>query len=281
MIQPKADYILPDDFIEGVIKETNIIFYESTKSSQKNKENFTQNLLCFLIEGQKEVFSGKHNFSFTNENILLIPSGNTLMTEKINENSIYKSINLFFSDNFLTNYLVNKSKYLSKEYIDSPILIIKDEYIINFEKSLLLLQEKSERTQNLIEIKFEEIFSYLSHKHSSLWDMFVCAILNRSNDLPFRQVITQQEDFNLSVDELAFLCNMSISTFKRKFSEVFNASPKQYFIQKKMNHAMALLQSNKRPSEIFIDLGYQNLSAFSNEFKKHFGFSPKEHTNQV
>ena len=32
----------------------------------------------------------------------------------------------------------------------------------------------------------------------------------------------------------------------------------------------------KRPSEIYADLGYENLSAFSTEFKKHFGMPPKQ-----
>jgi AraC-like DNA-binding protein len=80
----------------------------------------------------------------------------------------------------------------------------------------------------------------------------------------------------LTIDELAFLCNMSVSTFKRHFSEVFHTSPKKYFIQNRMEKAKKLLQLNKRTSEIYFELGYSNLSSFSSEFKKHFGVSPKQ-----
>ena len=48
-----------------------------------------------------------------------------------------------------------------------------------------------------------------------------------------------------------------------------------------MARAALLLKQSKRPSEIYFDLGYENLSAFSNEFKKHFGVSPKNYADKV
>ncbi len=280
MNQRLTHHILPNDFIKGTVPETSLVYYVTNKSSEKNKVQFNQNLLCFLLEGQKEVISSNNKLSFQSDNMLLLLSGNTLMTERTTIDNNYKSILLFFSDNFLTDFITkNNSKGLSIDIKVEAVanLFPKDEYIINFEKSLLLLQNKINRNQNLIKIKCEEIFSYLSEKYPSIWNAIITSISNNSNQLQFKQFINQQTDWNLSVDELAFLCNMSTSTFKRKFSEVFNTSPKQYFIQQKMKRALALLQRNKRPSEIFIELGYQNLPAFSNEFKKHFGFSPKEH----
>lgn len=47
-----------------------------------------------------------------------------------------------------------------------------------------------------------------------------------------------------------------------------------------MNHRMEkakqLLQKHKKPSEIYLDLGYENLSSFSLEFKKIYGVSPSK-----
>jgi AraC-like DNA-binding protein len=62
--------------------------------------------------------------------------------------------------------------------------------------------------------------------------------------------------------------------FNRHFLKAFNCSPKKYLTDRKMERAHELLLLDKRPSEIYFDLGYQSLSSFSTEFKKHFGMSP-------
>lgn len=69
----------------------------------------------------------------------------------------------------------------------------------------------------------------------------------------------------------------SISAFKRDFKEIFKETPNRWLVQKRLEEAHFLLQkSGKTPSEIFIDLGFEDLSHFSFAFKKKFGKSPSE-----
>jgi AraC-like DNA-binding protein len=71
---------------------------------------------------------------------------------------------------------------------------------------------------------------------------------------------------------------VSLSTFKRKFTAVFNDSPTSWIRQKRMEHAAFLLKYNKeRVSDIYLRLGYENHSSFSQSFKSVFGVSPKEY----
>ncbi|MDI9311908.1 MAG: AraC family transcriptional regulator [Limnohabitans sp.] len=265
---------LPNDFFNDQLKEVNFYFYKSGISSTNNKIAFNQNLICFLQEGLKEIRKPNSNLILQNDSIFLLKSGNTLMSEKTTIENTYKSILMFFSDEFAFNFLTkNKITFPSKDFIEIDIISIKkDNYISNFEISLDLLSSNS--NQKLLENKVEEILLYLFEKCSEIIVPFFQTLLKKNNDIPFLNVIQKEENSNLTIEELAFLCNMSISTFKRKFSEVFQTSPKQYFIEQKMQKAIVLLQQNKRPSEIYTDLGYETLSAFSNEFKKHFGTSP-------
>jgi AraC-like DNA-binding protein len=41
-----------------------------------------------------------------------------------------------------------------------------------------------------------------------------------------------------------------------------------------MDRARAMLAAQQRPSDIYEELGYEHLAAFSNEFKKHTGITP-------
>ena len=269
-------YILPDEFFAGKSAGTQVYFYQTDLSSQKNKVSFRQHLLCFLLEGHKEVFTGTDRVAFDKHSVLLLPAGNTLMSERTTGKKLYKSILIFFSDAFLAGLMSRNSiKPLKHDGTKSLFLFQKDHYIQHYEQSLQLLEKVITTDEKLIRAKLEEILLYLLAKDPATIREFAARTLKHNKDMHLMQVIHSQTEPNLTNEELAFLCNMSVSNFKRRFAEVFDTSPKQYFIQRKMEKAAVLLQS-RRPSEIYFELGYESQSAFSSEFKKHFGVSPRD-----
>lgn len=275
-------YNVPELFFGSNLADTNICFYKTNSSSQKNRVCFSQNLLCFLLKGYKEIYSGTNKISLTNDEILLLHTSNSLMTEKTTDDDNYQSILLFFSDRFLMDFAAkNDIKPSLGKLTTNLTRLAKDKYILNFEKSLILIESIITKNKNLVQSKIEEILLYLLEKNEEMVTSFIQSALNKNKDISFLKIINSQSDDNLTTEELSFLCNMSVSTFKRRFSEVFQTTPKQYFIEKKMKKAMSLLQQNRRPSEIYHELGYENLSGFSNEFKKHYGVSPKTFKPQV
>ena len=71
----------------------------------------------------------------------------------------------------------------------------------------------------------------------------------------------------LKVEELAFLCHMSESTF----------SPTKYFISKRLEKAEQLVRkTDKSFTEIALDCGFEEISYFSRVFKQHFDVSPSQ-----
>jgi len=275
-------YNLPDDFYDGKPAEVNFYFYQSNESSKNNKINFKQNLLCFILEGQKEVFSSNSSISVGTDKVLLLQAGNVLMSEKTTNSGTYKSVLVFFSDNFLLKFVADKKIKTDTNNIGNRSMnsLLKDSYIYNFENSLLLCETALNKNRELALAKLEEILIYLLETNATELTHFIQNALNRKKHHLFSDIINSQTNPNLTVEELAFLCNMSVSTFKRKFSEVYHTTPKQYFIEQKMNQAVFLLKQYKRPSEIYFELGYENLSAFSREFKKHIGVSPRTYSLQ-
>jgi AraC-like DNA-binding protein len=85
---------------------------------------------------------------------------------------------------------------------------------------------------------------------------------------------------NLKLEELAFLCNVSASTFKRKFVKLYNETPARYFLRKKMEMAKVLLLENANPIEVYYQVGYESHSSFSQSFKQMYGLSPKDFKQQ-
>jgi AraC-like DNA-binding protein len=140
--------------------------------------------------------------------------------------------------------------------------------------------KKEVKNTSLLNVKLDEILLYIYLNYKEKLAITFNSIQSRNQNLELINVVHNNLNSNLTVEELAFLCNMSISTFKRKFIETFHSTPKKYFIEHRMQKAVTYLQQNKKPSEIYFDLGYENLSSFSNEFKKHFGVSPRTYVLQ-
>ncbi|AND63215.1 hypothetical protein AX766_01625 [Flavobacterium covae] len=268
---------LPFDFFQNNHFDCAIYFYNTQQSSKNIPVTFTHNVLCFLLNGHKEVISNQNNISIQNDQFFLLQSGNSLMTERLIGDSGYNSILFFFSDHFLNEILSKKQIELPKTMQSNQTVlnIHKDTYINLFEKSLLLLKNEFNKAPYLTSIKLEEILFYLLSKEPERITNFFKNTLSRHKNKSIKDIIQQYEDSHLTIEELAFLSNMSISTFKRKFAEIYQISPKKYFISKRMEKARNELILNKRPSDLYHELGYENLSAFSNEFKKYYGVSPK------
>ncbi|MGC3946211.1 MAG: AraC family transcriptional regulator [Chryseolinea sp.] len=83
--------------------------------------------------------------------------------------------------------------------------------------------------------------------------------------------------YNIPVSEFAELTGRSLAGFKRDFQKTFGMAPRHWLQDKRLSEAKSLMErKNKKPSAIYLDLGFESLSHFSNSFKKKFGKTPSE-----
>ncbi|WP_210521404.1 helix-turn-helix domain-containing protein [Hymenobacter terricola] len=95
--------------------------------------------------------------------------------------------------------------------------------------------------------------------------------------LDLAQYMAQHFSFNLGLKQFAYLTGRSLATFKRDFVKLFHVSPSRWLQQKRLEEAHYLLQAKKRkPSDVYLEVGFENLSHFSTAFKKQFGFNPSQ-----
>jgi AraC family transcriptional regulator, exoenzyme S synthesis regulatory protein ExsA len=281
-IEKMNAYHLPEFLNAGQDCDVYLHHYRSTMDYLKNKIVLSKNLICILLNGTKEVFGPHESIKIDNREFLLIRSGNVLMWESIAQGNKLESLLIFFSNKVL-------KEFCRKQKLDVPghgdehravVSMKKDEYLLAFENSLKALEDHD---LPLIQtIKVEELLTYLAMKNrSGSFYSFVKNVIDDENANKLRDVVEANMSKGLAIDELAFLCHMSVSTFKRHFARTFKCSPKKYFTNKRMEKAKEWLLLERRPSEIYLDLRYQNLSSFSNEFKKHFGISPRQFQSQA
>lgn len=130
-------------------------------------------------------------------------------------------------------------------------------------------------TVDLQLLKIKELILLL-FKGSGLetFDQYISSLFS-PNLYDFQQVVQNNCISSLSVEELAGLCHMSLSTFKRRFRRVYGSSPSQYIKEKKLAKAAKLLKStDQRVNEIAFECGFESATSFNRIFKQQYGQSP-------
>ena len=270
---------LPDELNLSTSSSIQVYDYESTQEISKQEIILNKNTFSFLQEGTKEVFFDNSSYAIDNSQFLLMKSGHCLMTEKLsNIAENYRSILFFFSNEDVLK-LIRKYelKISTRKTLYSTYSFEYDSFISGFVKSVLEISKFSKSLQEkILKAKFEEIMLYLIALKGVA---FLYSIINNSDNQSqkFIQTVESNRLNKLTIKELSFLSNMSVSTFKREFEKHFHNSPSKWFQDKRLEHSAFLLKNEKkRPSDIFEEIGYETLSNFIQAFKVKFGVTPKQ-----
>ncbi|GAB4017995.1 helix-turn-helix domain-containing protein [Spirosoma koreense] len=83
--------------------------------------------------------------------------------------------------------------------------------------------------------------------------------------------------FNVELNRFAYLTGRSLATFKRDFEKIFHVSPSRWLQHRRLQEAYYLIkEKGKAPSDVYLDLGFEDLSHFSFAFKKTYGIAPSK-----
>ena len=86
---------------------------------------------------------------------------------------------------------------------------------------------------------------------------------------------------NLSVGEIARLCNMSEISLQKTFSKYAGIGVRQYYNRLKITAATQMLQAGVAVKECAKLLGFANQNYFSTVFKRITGTSPADYKREI
>ena len=278
---------LPQDVFPGkIVKPEGIIIhdYSAAVGSFKGKSILQTNAISLVISGEKTMHFAETTVVIKSDEFHFLSAGNCLASMDLSKQKIFRSILIFFDNKVLAGFylkyasLINKLKGKQKFEAESYISFKKDAFTYNFIESLSLLTQAGSKIQEEMKLlKFEELMLHLLNNYPQKILAFHPTRKNDQEYLEIKKVIESNIMNNISVEELAFLCNMSLSTFKRKFTELYNTSPNKWILLQRMKMAKdLLLHYHEKPSEIYHKVGYENHSSFTQSFKQTYGLTPKD-----
>ena len=93
--------------------------------------------------------------------------------------------------------------------------------------------------------------------------------------------LTDNINVNLTVDDIARMCNMSPSSVKQTFRQFTGMGVVQFYRRMKMDSAISMLRKGVSVKEISQQLGYTDSNYFSTVFKRVVGVSPTNYISKM
>ncbi len=253
---------------------------EKIQAAEILREQFIpDHVFLYVTKGEIQFYDGNKNYTFK-AGEYCIARKNRLARYKIkNGKDKFEPLCFCFDEAFLKSRLEkNKKAAIKFKSPDTFVKIKTTKFIPDFIPSLKPYSDSSGKIDTAFEdLKYEELLMILLKNQPELAAiLFDFGVPEKIN---LEEFMNRNFYFNVSIERFAFLTGRSLSAFKRDFKTLFNDTPNHWLVQKRLQEAYFLIdKKNKKPSEIYLDLGFEALSHFSYAFKKQFKLAPTELT---
>jgi len=245
-------------------------------SPSLSTEQFVPNhCFMYLISGSMLVYDGSREYRLKPGDYGIARRNHLAKYTKQPDDGVFKKIYILFEQEFLKEFNdIYKFKVENKKTANGIVPLNKNILIENFIRSLTpYFNEKGTIDEQFLNVKRTELLLILLKANPELANIFFD--FSHPEKIDLEEFMNRNFKFNVSIEHFAYLTGRSLSAFKRDFEKIFNATPSHWLVRKRLEEAYHLIdKKNKKPSDIYLDLGFEDLSHFSFAFKKLFGHSP-------
>ena len=246
--------------------------YRDKGSPFRNRVMFSCYAFTFVQNGQKTIYRAGERRALSPGYGMLIPEGNSIITEHSDTAERFNSILVFFPARIGKAFIASHKRKTPSQpdrppYIHFTTNAYINEYIRNVKN---LIDSQQTLSEEMAALKVNELLTAVYEMAPGL----LTGIFGVTESIPLKMVIENNLFNNLNLEELAFLANRSLSSFKRDFEKAYGISPQRYVRHRKLEVACAELIKGTSPSDLYLTYGYENLSNFNTAFKRKYGITP-------
>ena len=128
-------------------------------------------------------------------------------------------------------------------------------------------------SEQLMEAKIKEVILTLIEMMPELKSVLFDFVEPWKVDL--REYMNANFASDLDLEGFAHYTGRSLSAFKKDFVEAFHESPMKWIVSRRLQEARQLMeQQGERANDVYLRVGFKNLSHFSTAFKRQYGIPP-------
>ncbi|MDR3714838.1 MAG: AraC family transcriptional regulator [Puia sp.] len=240
---------------------------------------FENNTLVLQVSGHFMLETSVQRISMSGGEMLLIRKnqlGEITKTPLGGED--YQTIVISLQEDLLRKIALEEQIEVRQKYTGQPNILIPGNDFLNgyFQSVIPYVRNADKKIATTLGIlKVKEGVQLLLHAMPGLKEFLFD--FSEPHKIDLEKFMLSNFHFNVPVEKFAQLTGRSLAGFKRDFQKTFGLSPRHWLQEKRLTEARHLIEKkNRKPSAIYLDLGFESLSHFSRSFKKKFGRTPTE-----
>ncbi|MBQ6746049.1 MAG: helix-turn-helix transcriptional regulator [Bacteroidaceae bacterium] len=258
------------------------------KNEKYCEEMVTEHMLVYLCSGEMDLIepNGKQHRLKKGDSFFVMRNHKMRKVKHPSKNGeAFKGLFLFLKTPFLKKMLAEGSYVIDRTLqfkSRSPyVMLPKHPFLSGLFKSLeMYFYAQQYPSEQLMENKLREaVLTMLEVKPE-------IASLVFDFEEPWKIDLTEFMENNytsdLDITEFAHYTGRSLSTFKKEFQDTFHDSPGKWIIRRRLTEAKRLIEEDgEKPLEVYLRVGFKNLSHFSTAFKRTYGYPPSMMSNRL
>lgn len=238
---------------------------------------FEQHLLVWIISGQTKIVQGDQTHWFGPGDTLLFPRNQLVTVFNYPLDGLpHQSAVMHLTPKRLTDFYTKNRVIVQPGQTPTFRTFDKHPLLKSCLASLIPYFElKEPLPEVLASIKIEEAINILRTIDSNIDQLL--ANFNEPGKISLTDFMEQNYTFNMTMDKFGYLTGRSLTTFKRDFKKTFQTTPQKWLTNKRLELAhYQIREKNRKPSDVYLEVGFENLSHFGHAFKKRFGYAPTD-----
>jgi AraC-like DNA-binding protein len=237
-----------------------------------------ENLLAYQISGQTEIYHQRGEMVLEEGQFLLARRNQFAKSIKVPAaDQEYQCISVLLTTDRLQQFALDNEIFCGERYHGSKnILLEPNKMLKGYFLSIAPYTELAKPvSKKLASIKVNEAIALLLEMRPDLESfLFDFSDPHKQN---LEEFMLKNFHYNAPIEHFAKLSGRSLTSFKREFSDIFNTSPGTWLKEKRLSEAYYLIKKkSQKPQDIYLDLGFENLSHFYTSFKQKYGMTPAE-----
>ena len=258
----------------ATVFQHNVALSSCVGDEQQDHDPFVyEHVLGLIVSGTVDFYTDNKAVSYYAGTLSLIRKNQLVKAVKRPDpvSNKFISINIFLTQDALKKYSLEYSVESERVYTGEPnVLMENDAFMRGYFDSLMPYVAKPEiLTPILAQVKTTEAIELLL-RNAVLKDFLFD--FSEPYKIDLEAYMNRHFSYNVPLVQFAKLTGRSLSTFKRDFMKIFSATPEKWLQKRRLEMAHFLIsQKNRKPSDVYLEVGFENLSHFSTVFKKEFG----------
>jgi len=253
-----------------------IVYSCYSNVSREGEQFIPDHIFGYILSGSSDIYVNGKNYVFEEGDFRFLRKNQLARFVKHPpKGGEFKTITIAMDKDTLRSVSEELNVQMSQPYKGESELWLKPNKLFRtYIQSLEPYMDGSgEVSKTLTVLKVKEAIMILLETNPELKNILFD--FSEPGKIDLEAYMNEHYKFNVDISRFAYLTGRSLATFKRDFEKVFNTSPNRWLQQKRLNDAYFLLKEKGwKTSDVYMEVGFKDLSHFSFAFKKAYGVVP-------